>query len=195
MSTVEIISMQKTLWCITRNDKFIFKVTTGVGNDIFDFKEIIAEKIFNVKVEKVFTDDTGDNIRIIVNTDRFEEYLMHDQNEFSSFLKRVEAKGLVYIDASDEKPMVFLIECKHNVLKKYIESFTKRLSEFPKKLKIAIESDQEFLQLSGKSYVGVICGTKFLEEFSKTKGFIVVYPSGDRHRVEIPGELSKTRKL
>ncbi|CAG8750607.1 14367_t:CDS:1, partial [Rhizophagus irregularis] len=46
----------------------------------------------------------------------------------------------------------------------------------------------------GKSYVGVICG-KFLEEFSNTKGFIVVYPSGDRYRVEIPGELSKTRKL
>ncbi|EXX68159.1 hypothetical protein RirG_107540 [Rhizophagus irregularis DAOM 197198w] len=50
MSTVEIISMRKTLWCITRNDKFIFKVTTGVGNNIFDLKEIIAEKIFNVKV-------------------------------------------------------------------------------------------------------------------------------------------------
>ncbi|EXX68160.1 hypothetical protein RirG_107550 [Rhizophagus irregularis DAOM 197198w] len=33
---------------------------------------------------------------------------MHDQNEFSSFLKRVEAKGLVYIDASDEKPMVIM---------------------------------------------------------------------------------------
>ncbi|CAG8765135.1 22132_t:CDS:2, partial [Rhizophagus irregularis] len=69
--------------------------------------ESLDEKLKNdtEKVEKVFTDDTGDNIRIIVNTDRFEEYLMHDQNEFSSFLKRVEAKGLVYIDASDEKPM------------------------------------------------------------------------------------------
>jgi hypothetical protein len=41
-------------------------------------------------------------------SDRFEEYLMHDQNEFSSFLKRVEAKGLVSIDASDEKPMVIM---------------------------------------------------------------------------------------
>uniref|UniRef100_U9U3A7 Uncharacterized protein n=1 Tax=Rhizophagus irregularis (strain DAOM 181602 / DAOM 197198 / MUCL 43194) TaxID=747089 RepID=U9U3A7_RHIID len=44
MSTVEIISMRKTL-CLDEKLK----------ND-------------TEKVEKVFTDDTGDNIRIIVNT-------------------------------------------------------------------------------------------------------------------------------
>ncbi|CAG8693962.1 1507_t:CDS:2, partial [Funneliformis mosseae] len=49
MSTVEIIGTRKTLCCITKNNKSIFKVTAGVENDIYDLKEIIAELIPNVK--------------------------------------------------------------------------------------------------------------------------------------------------
>ncbi|CAG8600853.1 8884_t:CDS:2, partial [Funneliformis caledonium] len=77
MSTVEIIGARKTLWCITRNNKSIFKATAGVDNDIYDLKEIIAEKIPNKmkqkRLEMFFTNDAGSNIRIIVglsvNTD------------------------------------------------------------------------------------------------------------------------------
>lgn len=78
------------------------------------------------------------------------------------------------------------------------ESLKKRLGQFPEKLKIAIKSDPEFLQLSEKSYIGVVCGTKFpekLRELSKSEGFIVVFPGGNRYKVEIPEELSKYRKL
>ncbi|CAB4481803.1 unnamed protein product [Rhizophagus irregularis] len=95
MPNFEIIGTRKTLWCITRKNKFYFQ---RVDNDIFDLKEIIAEKVPNVnaiclvlwrtnlennrnisldesldeelkneteKVGNVFTDDAGSNIRII----------------------------------------------------------------------------------------------------------------------------------
>ncbi|RGB42107.1 hypothetical protein C1646_593503, partial [Rhizophagus diaphanus] len=82
---------------------------------------------------------------------------------------------------------VFLIESKHNMSKKHIESLNKRLNEFPEKLQIAIQADPEFLELSGKFYAGVVCGAKFPEELrglSMHKGLIVVYPGGDRYKVE-----------
>src|SRR5688572_30253223 len=55
MSTIEIIGTRKKLWCINRNDKCIFKVTVGVENDIYDLKEIIAEKekISNIKATRL----------------------------------------------------------------------------------------------------------------------------------------------
>ncbi|CAB4439953.1 unnamed protein product [Rhizophagus irregularis] len=102
------------------------------NNRNISLDESLDEELKNEteKVGNVFTDDAGSNIRIIfglsVNTDEyqgtffylqkynderklldgFEEYSIRDQNEFSSFLKRVEAKGRESIDASDKIPMV-----------------------------------------------------------------------------------------
>ncbi|CAG8688799.1 11840_t:CDS:2 [Funneliformis mosseae] len=93
MLSVKIIGAPKSLWCITKNNKSIFKVTAGVDNDIYDLKKIISEELLNVKatelvllnisldeslddelenesenVRNAFTDVSGSKIRIIVGS-------------------------------------------------------------------------------------------------------------------------------
>ncbi|RIA88512.1 hypothetical protein C1645_826242 [Glomus cerebriforme] len=150
--------------------------------------------------------------------DIFEEYSMRDQNEFNTFWKEKEMTWSQIEDQAMEKETLQAVEkalCE-NMLASSLKIFNKQIlfdskknpimefdgiiicdSEFPEKLKIAIESDQEFLELSGKSYIGFVCSTKFpekLRDLSKSKGFIAVFPSGNRYKVEIPEKLSTLMK-
>jgi uncharacterized protein (AIM24 family) len=50
----------------------------------------------------------------------------------------------------------------------------------------------------GKQYVGVACGTYFIDELrsmSIDKGLVVVFPSGNRYKVEAPRGLMDTVKF
>ena|SRR6266496_2361445 len=44
MSTVELIGMSVTLWCIARGNTTAFKVTAGTDNDLSDLRELIKKK-------------------------------------------------------------------------------------------------------------------------------------------------------
>ncbi|CAI2195337.1 9751_t:CDS:2, partial [Funneliformis geosporum] len=90
---------------------------------------------------------------------------------------------------------VFLLEAKHKMTAEHVGNLIDRLNEFPKKLEITDSS--EFKKLLGKQYVGVACGTFFTNELrsiSKDKGLIVVFPSGNRYKAEMPQELMGTVK-
>ncbi|RGB24751.1 hypothetical protein C1646_676140 [Rhizophagus diaphanus] len=107
--------------------------------------------------------------------DGFEEYSIRDQNEFTSFLKRVEAKGLESIDASDK------------ILLNFIYFYKSPMNLLVAKFSILGNTEKVLPKRLGKSYVEVVCGTKFPEELgglSKTKGFIVVFPGGGRYKVK-----------
>lgn len=81
-------------------------------------------------------------------------------------------------------------------IQEHIENFIDRVNEFPKKLEIT--DSFAFKELLGKQYVGVVCGTLFTDELrsmSMDKGLIVVFPSGNRYKVEAPKGLMSTVKF
>ncbi|RIA92775.1 hypothetical protein C1645_691320 [Glomus cerebriforme] len=91
---------------------------------------------------------------------------------------------------------VFLLETKHKMTAEHIENLINRLSEFQNKLEIT--DSLEFKKLLGKQHVGVACGTLFTDELrsmSIDKGLMVVFPSGDRYKVEAPQGLMGTVKV
>ncbi|RHZ86671.1 hypothetical protein Glove_48g67 [Diversispora epigaea] len=87
---------------------------------------------------------------------------------------------------------VFLLESKHKMTDEHVNKLVNRLNEFSEKLKDT--ECLEFKKLLGKQYIGVACGSLFPEELrtqSMNKlGLIVVYPSGNRYKVEVPENLN-----
>lgn len=76
------------------------------------------------------------------------------------------------------------------------KSLIDQLCEFETNLKIT--DSLEFKKLMGKQYVGVACGTLFADELrseSMNKGLVVVYPSGNRYKVEAPQGLMDKVKV
>ncbi|CAI2166123.1 11210_t:CDS:2 [Funneliformis geosporum] len=91
---------------------------------------------------------------------------------------------------------VFILEAKYKMTDKHIKSLIDRLYEFETNLKIT--DSLEFKRLMGKQYVGVACGTLFTDELrseSMNKGLVVVYPCGNRYKVEAPQELMNKVKV
>jgi hypothetical protein len=77
-------------------------------------------------------------------------------------------------------------------IQEHIGSLVDRVNEFPNKLEAT--DSAEFKQLVGKEYIGVACGSLLfpleLRRKSMEKGLVVVFPSGDRYKVEAPQELN-----
>ncbi|CAG8573416.1 952_t:CDS:2 [Paraglomus brasilianum] len=91
---------------------------------------------------------------------------------------------------------VFLLESKHKMTEKHMESLVNRVNEFPNKLEAT--DSAEFKQLVGKEYIGVACGSLFpleLRRKSMEEGLVVVFPSGNRYKVEAPQELNQSTQL
>ncbi|CAG8458463.1 11162_t:CDS:2 [Paraglomus brasilianum] len=91
---------------------------------------------------------------------------------------------------------VFLLESKHKMTKGHIESLVNRVNEFPNKLEAT--DSAEFKQLFGKEYIGVACSSLFpleLRRKSMEEGLVVVFPSGNRYKVEAPQEFNQSTRL
>ncbi|CAI2176233.1 10196_t:CDS:2 [Funneliformis geosporum] len=91
---------------------------------------------------------------------------------------------------------VFLIEEKHQMTDKHVEKILSRLNEFPNMLKAT--DSVKFKDLIGKQYIGIACGSLYpekLRRMSIDKGLIVVFPSGNRYKVEAPHELMRAIKV
>ena len=81
-------------------------------------------------------------------------------------------------------------------IQEHIENLVKRLNEFPNKLE-AIDS-AKFKKLVGKEFIGVACGSSFpleLRQKSMEEGLMVVFPGGNRYKVEAPQELNQPMQL
>jgi hypothetical protein len=75
-------------------------------------------------------------------------------------------------------------------IQEHIENLISRLSEFQYKLEITDSS--EFKKLLGKKHIGIACGMLFTDELrsmAMDKGLMVVFPSGNRYKVEAPWVL------
>ena len=89
-----------------------------------------------------------------------------------------------------------IIVCDNEVFLLESKNLVKQLNEFPNKLE-AIDS-AEFKQLVRKEYIGVVCGSLFplkLRRKSMEEGLMVVFPGGNRYKVEAPQELNQPMQL
>ena len=75
-------------------------------------------------------------------------------------------------------------------IQEHVEKLISRLNMFPDMLKVT--DSLKFKNLIGKEYIGIACGSLYPEELrrkSMNKGLMVVFPSGNRYKVEAPQEF------
>jgi hypothetical protein len=80
--------------------------------------------------------------------------------------------------------VLYLCEAKHNMTLNQVNKLDQRIKQFEK---IRAAAQKEFKEVN--KFVGVLCGTLFpsdIRESAHQRGYICVYPSGNRYGVEIP---------
>ncbi|RIA94837.1 hypothetical protein C1645_817543 [Glomus cerebriforme] len=126
---------------------------------------------------------------------------MSDNDEFFNFLRRADARGLVLInDPSDVPVVITSLECV--IPDEYYQISALHLIAIKREVfwmnveDKAIEDETlsaNFKQLLGKECIGVACSPFFPEKLKNKSineiGLAVVYPGGNRFKVEVPENL------
>jgi hypothetical protein len=80
--------------------------------------------------------------------------------------------------------VLYLCEAMHNMTLRQVNKLPQRIKLFNK---FRVDAQEEYRQVN--KFVGVLCGTFFpsdIRESAHQRGYIFVYPSGNRYGVEIP---------